>query len=157
MPVATVNRSNLSAGTYAATITVESDATQGNPTATIDVQMTVGGATIGDVGTLFVLVLDQDTLDTVNQTVTSAAQGYAFSLSPTTPGTYFLVAGTDRDNDDVICDIEDACGFYPAPVTITPGSDTPDVTFVVGELSSPQASDTVVGLQGRRFRLVGSP
>jgi hypothetical protein len=64
-----------------------------------------------------------------------------------------IVAGTDRDNDNFICDIEDACGFYPALVTITAGQETPDVTFMVGELSSPQsANGGATTLRGRTFR-----
>ena len=35
------------------------------------------------------------------------------------PGTYIVAAGTDRDGDSNICDIEDACGLALEPVTIT--------------------------------------
>lgn len=149
----TVNRAGLAAGTYTASITVNSNATLGNQSATINVQIAVGGATTGNVGTVYVLALDVTTLDTIDEVQTTAAQGYAFSTASIAPGTYLMIAGTDRDNDDLICDIEDACGFYPALVTITAGQDTPDVTFVVGELSSPQSTDDIASrLRDRTFR-----
>jgi serine protease len=151
--IATVNRAGLATGTYTANITVASDATVGSQTETISVQMSVGGATTGNVGTVYVLALDQTTLDTVDEAQATAAQGYAFSTGSIAPGTYLIVAGTDRDNDNFICDIEDACGFYPALVTITAGQETPDVTFMVGELSSPQsANGGATTLRGRTFR-----
>ncbi len=151
--IAAVDRSSLSAGTYTATITVTSNASQGSQTATIDVQLAVGGATSGDVGTVYVLTVDQNTLDTVDQVETTAANGYAFSTSALTGGTYLVVAGTDRDNDGTICDIEDACGFYPALVTIANGQTTLNVSFLMGELSSPQSVDGVSSqLRDRTFR-----
>jgi serine protease len=151
--IAAVDRSSLSAGTYTATITVTSNASQGSQTATIDVQMAVGGATSGDVGTVYVLTVDQNTLDTVDQVEATAANGYAFSTSALTGGTYLVVAGTDRDNDGTICDIEDACGFYPDLVTIAAGQTTLNVSFLMGELSSPQSMGGVFSqLRDRTFR-----
>ena len=57
-----------------------------------------------------------------------------------------IVAGTDRDDDDVICDIEDACGFSPAPVTLSSsGEGVADVdfllTFGVGQRPPPVDDD----------------
>jgi serine protease len=146
---AAVDRSGLADGNDTATITINSDAGQ----ATVSVQMTVGGATLGDVGTVFVLVLDQETFDTVAETETTRAQNYDFTIPETPGGTYLIVAGTDRDNDDFICDIEDACGSFPDPVTVTPGEDRPGIEILVGELASPQSvKATAGGIQGKKFR-----
>jgi hypothetical protein len=49
-----------------------------------------------------------------------------------------VVAGTDRDEDGIICDIEDACGFYPLSVTVNAGSDQSNLDFTIGELIAPQ-------------------
>lgn len=135
---ATVDRNGLAAGTHTGTISVNSDASQGDTTATVRVEMDVGGTTQGDIGTVFVLVLDPNTFETEGQTQTTAAQNYAFRTSLVPPGTYLIVAGTDRDDDRLICEREDACGFFPELVTLIDGEDTPNLNFVVGELIAPQ-------------------
>ncbi len=102
---------------------------------------------------LITLVLDQETFDTVAEAEATFAQNYAFTLPETPGGTYTIVAGTDRDDDGFICDIEDACGSFPDPVTVTPGEDRPGIEILVGELASPQSvKPTVSGVQGKKFR-----
>lgn len=146
---AAVDRSGLADANDTATITIATDAGQ----ATVSVEMTAGGVTLGDVGTVFVLVLDQETFDTVAQTETTRAQNYDFTVPETPGGTYIVVAGTDRDNDDFICDIEDACGSFPDPVTVTPEEDRSGIEILVGELASPQRAKAALGgVQGKKFR-----
>lgn len=148
---AAVDRTGLADGTYAATVTITSDAPQ-NPTATVSVQMTVGGEISGNVGTVFVLAVNE-AFDTVSETETSRAQNYAFTLPETPTGTYTIVAGTDRDDDGAICDIEDACGAFPDPVTVTEGEDRSGIEILMGELASPQSAKPAgSGIQGKRFR-----
>ena len=150
---AVVDRSGLADGDYTATITITSDASQGDTTATIQVKMKVGGPTVGNVGTVFVLVVNQETFETVTEAQTTLAQIYAFTLPETPAGTYVIVAGTDRDDDGTICDIEDACGFFPEPVTVTAGQDRPNVDFLIGELVSPQNATSVLGdHRGQKLR-----
>ncbi len=145
---AAVDRTGLADGNYTATITINTDAGQ----ATVTVEMTVGGETLGNVGTVFVLVVDE-AFETVSETATSRAQNYAFTLPETPAGTYTIVAGTDRDDDGAICDLEDACGSFPEPVTVTPGEDRPGIEILVGDLVSPQrAKGTLGGTQGKKFR-----
>lgn len=74
---ATVDRTGLADGDYSATITITTDAGEGDQTATVDVRVSVGGPTLGNVGTVYVLVADAGTFDTVDQAITSAAQGHA--------------------------------------------------------------------------------
>ncbi len=148
-----VNRRGLPDGVYNATLTIMSDATLENATRTISVKMKVGGPTAGNVGTVFVLALDETTFNPVAEARTTAAKGYSFSTTAIPPGKYFFVAGTDRDNDDFICDIEDACGYFPTPVTVLPNQVTSGITFVLGELNSPQnANEAVKHLQGKTFQ-----
>jgi len=137
-----VNRSSLSPGTYSASFQVHSDATRGAPTASVQVTMIVPVSTaLGNAGTVFVLAVDNTTLDTVNFTQTDGSVGYAYKMPPLPPGTYYIIAGTDRDNDDFICDIEDACGYYPDLVTIRTGEDVPNVDFIVtNSMQEPQAA-----------------
>ena len=138
---ARVDRSGLAAGVRNASIEIVSDATVGEQTATVTVQMAVGGVTVGNVGNVFVLVLDPDTFETVDQAVTNLAAGYRFRTPRLPPGSYRLLAGTDLDDDNLICDIEDACGFWPDPVTVQAGRNTGPVDFVLGVLASPQQED----------------
>ncbi|WDT76892.1 MAG: S8 family serine peptidase [Candidatus Manganitrophus sp.] len=148
---AAVDRTGLADGNYTATITITSDAPQ-NPTATVTVEMTVGGETLGNVGTVFVLVVDE-AFETVSETATSRAENYAFTLPETPPGTYTIVAGTDRDDDGFICDLEDACGSFPEPVTVTAGEERSGIEILVGDLVSPQRAKAAPGgTPGKKFR-----
>ena len=134
-----VDRTGLADGDRTATIQIVTDATQGPRTASIAVEMRVGGKSTGSVGRVFVLVLDDHSSETVAQAETDASQGYAFTTPRVAPGTYQIVAGTDLDDDGSICDLEDACGFSPEPVTVLPGQDTPAIDFVVTTIASPQS------------------
>lgn len=136
----TVNRNGLLQGDYQATATITSDATQEPATATVDVFMTVGEVVLGNVGTVFVLVIDEANQQPVAEAETDFSLGYAFSIADVPPGSYLMVAGTDRDEDNLICDIEDACGFFPDSITVEAGSDLRDIDFTIGELVAPQAA-----------------
>ena len=59
-------------------------------------------------------MIDQAT-DTTVATKKSYNEGgtYSFTFSDVSPGSYFIVAGTDSDNDGYICDPGEACGGYP--------------------------------------------
>jgi serine protease len=135
---ATVDRTGLAEGEHKATIQVTTDATQGVRTAAIIVEMEVGGKTLGDVGNVFVLVLDPESSETVVQTETDASQAYAFTTPPLKPGRYQVYAGTDLDYDGDICDIEDACGSNPELVTVVSGQNTPGIDFLLTTFASPQ-------------------
>ena len=149
---ATVDRTGLSEGERTATIQVTSNATQGTQSATLQVEMRVGGKTTGDVGEVFVLLLKPTSSDTVVQTETDATQGYTFATPPVAPGKYQIVAGTDLDDDGFICEVEDACGFSPGLFTVRSGQDTPDIDFVLSTIVSPQgALSSPSGLGSTRY------
>jgi serine protease len=127
-----VDRSGLAEGTYSGTILVETDASDGESAGIVNVAMTVGGLSSGDVGQAKVRLLSEDGSRVIVEIVTDASQDYAYSIKAVGPGTYIVVAGTDRDNDTVICDIEDACGAAPTKVTVNAsGDDVTDVDMLV--------------------------
>jgi serine protease len=97
----------------------------------VDVTVKAGGVGAGNVGPVFVLVLAAQTFTTLEATETSIGQDYAFAMPAITPGSYIVVAGTDRDDNGFICEEEDACGVYPDLVTITSGQNTPAINFTV--------------------------
>ena len=68
-----------------------------------------------DAGRHYVLLVSADEeRETLEQVVVSAAQGrYRFAFDELEPGEYFLVAGTDMDNNGLICENGEACAEYP--------------------------------------------
>ena len=60
---------------------------------------------------------------------------YLFSFTGVNPGDYLLVAGTDSDGDNTICDPGEACGAFPTTDTVVPitvGADRSDIHFITG-------------------------
>jgi serine protease len=122
-------------GRYLAAVTF-SRAT-GEPLLEVPVLMQVGAPSgPGDTGYLYVLLLDAE-FDAIAQAEPGSGPGggvYPFSFPGIPAGTYFLVAGTDSDNDDVICDEGEACGMWPTlglPTSIEVGADLPGRDFGV--------------------------
>ena len=65
-----------------------------------------------DLGTVYVLLIDAETGVVESVASTNAASNYEYDFALPAPGHYFLLAGTDNDNDQSICDADDICGFY---------------------------------------------
>jgi serine protease len=132
-----VDRSGLVAGqVYTAQVTVTS--TAGSTTIPVAMQVPLGpGQAGGDVGVVYVLLVDPATLATQAQAVTTAADGYPIAFpEPIAPGTYILAGGTDRNNDGTIGDAGEAFGVYPSnadPVPVTVADTTVTVTLPVIE------------------------
>ena len=123
------------------------------PKARIQVTMAVGAATVVS-DTIYILLLDPITLGTLRQADTDKTRGFAYRLPDVPPGSYVLVAGTDRDNDDIIAEEEDLFGVWPTLdkveiLTLSEGQDLQGISFPVG----PQASPFGGGAKGfRRIR-----
>jgi serine protease len=131
---ATVDRTGLADGSYLATITFTSN----GGTVLVPVVMQVGTGTGGggDAGFHYVLLIDPSDLSTVAQVAlgpTNGSYDYAFTDIPS--GSYFIVAGTDSDNDFFICDTGEACGGYPIvndPAEIVVDGDRTGLDFATG-------------------------
>jgi len=81
-----------------------------------------------DAGRHYVLLVSaegEDAGEVVQQRVVSATNGrYEYAFNDVEPGEYFLVAGTDTDNNGFICENGEACAEYPVnglPETISLG------------------------------------
>jgi serine protease len=116
---ATVDRTGLLDGIYTGTITFDSDRND------VDVRviMQVGNpaASSADAGYHYVLLVDPISFETISSSEVSAVNGqYLWSLPGVPSGSYYLVAGSDLDNDLFICDPGEACGGYPTTESITP-------------------------------------
>ncbi len=141
----TVDREALVSGVNTGAITVASGASRGEPTATVRIQAISGGVSTGDAGPVTVLAIDRRTGFAVSQVLTTLEQGYAYTLPNVPAGIHFILAGTDLDEDDLICDLEDVCGFFPELIEVSSRQTVNDVSFTVGALSSPQAPPQTAG------------
>jgi len=120
----TVDAMGLADGFYSGAIEVQS--TGGSRT--LEVTLALSASTGSTVYTVFVIAVNAETFATVAQDeiqTSALTNGYSLSVPA---GTYYLVAGTDEDNDDEICDPgEPLCGLYPSlglpqAITITEGA-----------------------------------
>ena len=72
--------------------------------------------------------------------------GYRFELPPAPAGEYQIFAGTDLDNDLLICDAGEACGAYltiDQPITLSIDTDINDIEFPIEYLIAlPGAAST---------------
>ncbi len=142
----TVDRSGLADGSYMGTVQIETDAADGPSSINVSVAMTFGEVSLGDAGPTIVRVLTADGSEVVAEVETDAAQNYGYTTPVIAPGTYIVTAGTDRDGDSIICDIEDACGLSPDQVTVSSsGEGVTNVdfllTFGVGQRPPPVDDD----------------
>lgn len=106
-----VDRTVLPPGLHSGHVTISSNA--GERTVDISVLMPNLDRS-GNVGTVYLLVVNPDTLEPVAQVMTNAAQRYAYQTPQVPGGSYIVIAGTDRDGDGLICDTGEACGMWPA-------------------------------------------
>lgn len=110
-----VDRSRLSAGTHFLSLTVRTSARQ------FQVPLSVhkpGGATTdtqANFGPVYVLLIDPDTGETLDAVRVSASQGtYRWEITGFREADRVQVlAGTDLDNDDYICQRGEPCGGFP--------------------------------------------
>lgn len=148
-----VDRTGLAAGSHSGSIVVTSDASQAPQMLSIPVTLIETGSDSlgGEVGPLFVLLVDAVSGVIVDQVQTNSTSRYAFAFAAGNirPGRYVVIAGTDRDNDGLICDLEDACGWSEEPITLEPGGATPPVRLSVGHFRTVQA--TATGFAPGRF------
>ena len=157
----TINDTGLQTqpGLYSARITFSSTTPVVVP-AQVAVTIEVGGAAsgAGSAGVLYMILIDAATLVEVPGQVVMAAQPpYAYSFSGVAPGRYYVVAGTDLNNDGFICDAGEACGAYPSldrlGEVVVGGANVVIADFTAGfpaELAP--ASAAYARSPGKRFR-----
>jgi serine protease len=114
----TADRTGLSDGSYTAVVTVAYTVDAAPRTLGIPVTLSVntgGGAGTGaDTGFTWILAIDATTLQTVAVDTAANVDGeYSYTLTGIPNGEYYIVAGTDSDNDNILCDAGEACGAYP--------------------------------------------
>jgi serine protease len=127
----TVTRGVLPDKTYTATITF----TSSENVVTIPVIMQVD-ATTPDAGYQHVLLLDPETFETKYQSDASINNGtYDYQFSSVDNGEYIIIAGSDLDNNFIICEPGESCGAYRTlndPITINVNGDLSGLDFPIG-------------------------
>jgi serine protease len=139
------NRAELAAGTYSGTIQVSA----GTESATVEVIMQVLDTSVsGDAGVHYVLLIDHDTNEPIQQfQVDAVGENASYSFSKVASGDYVIVAGSDMDMDNVICDAGESCGAYATasqPTTITvESSDIAELDFTTSYENQSPSSQSV--------------
>jgi serine protease len=107
-----VDRKGLADGIYNANISFHlSDGSAAVVPVSLQVGVSEGTA---DAGFIYVLLLDAQSDERVQQDQMSAANGrYGYHFNDVEPGKYRIVAGSDIDNDLLICGSAESCGAYP--------------------------------------------
>lgn len=127
----TVDRSALLPGIYESIVTAESNANS----IAIRTLVAVADAQDSELGQIYLLLYDPETDEVVQQTVAERdGDSYRYAMPPARAGNYQLFAGTDLDNDLIICDAGEACGSYltiDQPLTVSVGRDRDDLNFAV--------------------------
>jgi serine protease len=138
-------------GSYTATLTIIWSSISGAKEVIVPVIMQKSRITLtGDVGHLHVRVIDTAT-GNIREVQTDVEKGeYVWQIDQLPPGTYQLIAYTDADNDNSVCDAGEACGSYltvtqPIAFDLTEG-DLTGLDFPVSfgvSLSDPDDSDKI--------------
>jgi len=139
----TVNRDGLADGVYSGSVEVVSNG--GNLSVTVRMTVGVQQASGGDVGTLYVLLVDPKSFMSVVQEETTVSDGYAFNFTNVPAGSYLLYAGTDMDDNRYVDDEGEAFGGYPVtsdPETLEASSDLSGLSFRVNYLINIQIASS---------------
>ena len=148
-----VDRTGLRKGVYSGRVVMTTNGGDRTIPVTMVVEPRIPG---GDAGTVYVLAADPDSLEAMAQSVLTSAQGFEYRMPELPAGTYFVIAGTDRDDDGYICDPGEACGAYPdldSPQPIDLDGDQSGVRFflyqdlITGRDSSPLVEFLPMGIR----------
>jgi serine protease len=147
--VVKVTRTGLADGIYTGAVRFHSSA--GDLDVPIIMQVGTATSTNADAGHEYVLLVNPDTLATVAAVEVDPRNGhYKYSFTDVPPGSYYVYAGTDNDNDNLLCNSGEACGSYPTlnqPLLLVVDGNMQDVDFLTGfglriGATSTQASQT---------------
>jgi serine protease len=127
----TVDRSGLSPGVYEGTIAARSAANS----VSIRVLLSVADALESELGQIYLLLVDTARDQPVAQALAERdGDAYRFSFGTVAASNYQIYAGTDLDNDLLICDPGEACGAYltiDQPLTVEIDRDRSDLDFAI--------------------------
>lgn len=103
--------SGLNYGDYEATVSIESNG--GRSDVPVTLSLVAPTLNSGNVGRIYLLLIDPDTYVSLAQVTTDKSQEYAYSVTVQSDLDFLLVAGTDINSDGYIDDAGEAFGAYP--------------------------------------------
>ncbi len=109
----TLNREGVAEGQYMESISIVSNAGR----ITVNVQYEIPSANqeiAGSVGELYVFLIDWSTGEFTFQQYQPNSGQYQYRFTNVTPGVYFIIAGSDPDNDGFVGGAGEALGTYPS-------------------------------------------
>jgi serine protease len=151
-----VDRTGLANDVYQTVVTLTYLDNVTPVTIDITVRMQVGASsTTSD--TIFLLLVDPITLETLYQTSTASGAGFAFSFAGVAAGNYLLVGGTDRDNDDFLGDPGELFGAWPdlddpQTISVLRGVNSAELDFGMQDLVTVQSAGALASRSFRRLR-----
>ena len=138
-----VRRETLDPGVYETNIIAISSVNS----LSIRVLVSVGGdGAVADVGVVYVLLVDTNSGEPAGQSVSAANGGrYDYRFDGVNAGSYEIIAGSDADNDLLICDPGEACGALltvDQPIVIEISNDQDELDFPIEyQVAIPDISD----------------
>jgi serine protease len=135
--VLSVDRTNLAPGAYSVIVRV-TDTTGLTQDVAVSAQVAASNSTSSSAAPIYVLVWDVGAQKTVAyvQVDPTTLKASDFSLKPLKSiGSYLLIAGSDSDNDSVICEIGELCSAWPIDEKlsgISASASTMNVKLTVG-------------------------
>lgn len=114
-----INPENLSGGFHFGTIRFIFDDT----TLSVQVSYSIGKASSeGEIATIYALLIDYDSDLIIQETYAKVddSGNTHFSFRQVPQGNYYVISGTDIDNDGYICQLGEACAVYPPSNQISP-------------------------------------
>lgn len=132
----------------------------GNYTLSVLVGQPTAGNNGGNVGVVYFLLVNESSqvVESIGYRPDGSGE-YPYQFESVPAGNYFLFAGTDQNNNNLICEPGEACGSYltmEQPLVIRVGSDISNVDFSVSyqsDVSSQAASAGGVKAAGKGFQL----
>ena len=141
-----VDRAMLAPGVYEGRLRADSASNSFD----IRVLLSIADARDSELGQVYLLVYDPIGDEVAGQTVgVRDGDGYRYEVSGLPAGSYQIFAGSDLDNDFLICDAGEACGSYltiDQPLTVTLDRDREGLDFSVEYLIAiPGSADLDAG------------
>jgi serine protease len=104
-----------------------------------------GGNTVSDAGLNYYLLINAATSATLQTKVLADEGHYQLTFSQVPKGEYFLLGGTDMDNDGFICEGGELCGGYPSVEQLLPIKISEDVADLKFSANFSQSLQIVTG------------
>ncbi len=142
----TIDRTGLANGVYQTRMTLNYLDMATMVSVDVEIRIQVGASPVS-ADTVFVLLVDPITLESLFETSTTAGSSFAFAMAGVAAGDYLLVAGTDRDNDNILGDDGELFGAWPSldvpqAITITAGVNSSDLEFGMEDFVAVQSTGT---------------